>query len=88
MRLLSDLLGDRELDLTTANGEPIPYDGWAELTFYLPGNDDPILAIRVPFLVSQVSLARPIVGFNVLRKKRAHSTLEEKLVLSKFSEAL
>lgn len=60
--------GDRELDLIAANGEPIPYDGWVELTFNLPGNDDPNLAIRVPFLVSQVSLARPIVGFNVIKE--------------------
>ncbi len=65
---LSELLGDRGLDLTAANGEPIPYDGWVELTFNLPGNDDPNLAIRVPFLVSQVSLARPIVGFNVIKE--------------------
>ena len=68
VRPLSELLGDRELDLTAANGEPIPYDGWVELTFNLPGNDDPNLAIRVPFLVSQVSLARPIVGFNVIKE--------------------
>ncbi|KAK0132160.1 hypothetical protein N1851_033046 [Merluccius polli] len=66
VRPLSELLGDRELDLTAANGEPIPYDGWVD--FNLPGNDDPNLAIRVPFLVSQVSLARPIVGFNVIKE--------------------
>lgn len=68
VRPLGELLGDRELDLIAANGEPIPYDGWVELTFNLPGNDDPNLAIRVPFLVSQVSLARPIVGFNVIKE--------------------
>lgn len=68
LRPLSELLGDRELDLTAANGEPIPYDGWVELTFNLPGNDDPNLAIRVPFLVSCVSLVRPILGFNVIQE--------------------
>lgn len=68
LRPLGELLGDRELDLTAANGEPIPYDGWVELTFNLPGNDDPNLAIRVPFLVSRVSLVRPILGFNVIQE--------------------
>lgn len=68
VRPLSELMGDRELDLTAANGEPIPYDGWIELTFNLPGNEDPSLAIRVPFLVSRVSLARPILGFNVIQE--------------------
>lgn len=56
VRPFCELLGDSELDLTAANGEPIPYDRWVELTFNLPGNDDPNLAIRVPFLVSSVNL--------------------------------
>lgn len=68
VRPLNELLGDRPLDLTAANGEPIPYDGWIELAFNLPGNDNPKLTIRVPFLVSQVSLSRPILGFNVLQE--------------------
>lgn len=68
VRPLSELMGDRTLDLTAANGESIPYDGWVELTFNLPGNEDPSLAIRVPFLVSHVSLARPILGFNVIQE--------------------
>lgn len=70
VRLLSELLGDGELNLTAANGEPIPYDGRVELTFNLHGNDDPDLAIRVPFLVSQLSLTRPIVGLQC--DQRAH----------------
>lgn len=65
---LSELLGDRALDLTAANGELIPYDGWTELTFNLPDNDNPNLTIRVPFLVSSVSLDRPILGFNVIQE--------------------
>lgn len=68
VRPVSELLEDRKLDLTAANVEPIPYDGWVELTFNLPGNDDPNLIIRVPCLVSSVSLVRPIVGFNVIRE--------------------
>lgn len=61
-------MGDRGLDLTAANGEPIPYDGWVELTFNLPVNEDSSLFIRVPFLVSCVSLTSPILGFNVFQE--------------------
>lgn len=68
LRPLSELLGDKKLDLTAANGQLIPYDGWVEITFNLPGNDDPNLAIGVPFLVSPVSLVRPILGFNVIQE--------------------
>lgn len=49
-------------------GGLIPYDGWVELTFNLPGNEDPNLAIRVPFLVSRASLTRPILSFNVIEE--------------------
>lgn len=68
IRPLSEFLGDREQDLTAANGEPIPYEGWVELTFNLPGNEDPNLAIRVPFLISHVSLVRPILGFSMIQE--------------------
>ena len=68
LRPLSELMGNRELDLTAVNGEPIPYDGWVELTFNLPGNHDPNFAIRVPFLVSCVSLVRPILRYNVIQE--------------------
>ena len=68
VRPLSELIGSRPLDLTAANGGQIPYDGWVELTFNLPGNEDPKLAIRVPFLVSRTSLVRPILGFNVIEE--------------------
>lgn len=32
----------------------------------LPGNDDPALAVQVPFLVCQIPLPQPIIGSNVL----------------------
>ena len=68
VRPLSELLGNRELEVTAANGGSIPYDGWVELTFALSDNKDPKLAIRVPFLLSRVSLVRPILGFNVIQE--------------------
>lgn len=67
VRPLEELLDPGEsLDLYAANGQSIPYDGWVELTINLPGNDNPNLAIQVPFLVSQLPLPQPLLGSNVL----------------------
>lgn len=68
LRTLSELIGSKGLELTAANGGQIPHEGWVELIFNLPDNDDPNLAIRVPFLVSRVSLVRPVLGFNVIQE--------------------
>lgn len=65
VRPVSELIGSGGLDLTAANGRQIPYDGWVELTYNLPGNDDLNLTIRVPFLVSRVNHVTPLLGFNV-----------------------
>lgn len=47
-----------------------------ELTVNLTGNDDPNLTVQTPFLVSQLSLAQPLVGANVLEQvvKRQESS--------------
>uniref|UniRef100_A0A3B3H4P4 Gypsy retrotransposon integrase-like protein 1 n=1 Tax=Oryzias latipes TaxID=8090 RepID=A0A3B3H4P4_ORYLA len=68
VRPLKELLdpGD-SLDLVAANGQSIPYDGWVELTVNLMGNENPNLAIQVPFLVSQLPLPQPLLGANVLQ---------------------
>lgn len=60
LRPLSELFGSKGLELTGANGGQIPYEGWVKLILDLPDNDDPNLAIRVPFLVSCVGLVRPV----------------------------
>lgn len=65
---LSELLGGEDLNVFAANGEVIPYDGWMEVIVNLPGNDDPNYAIKVPFLISQVDLQRPLLGFNVIQE--------------------
>lgn len=67
MRALDELLDEGEsFRLYAANGQSIPYDGWVELMVNLPGNDNPALAVQVPFLVSQLPLPQPIIGSNVL----------------------
>lgn len=68
VRPLQELLDPGEsLDLCAANGQPIPYDGWVELTVNLPGNTDPNLTMEVPFLISQLPLPQPLLGANVLQ---------------------
>ena len=71
-RPLEELLDQGEsLNVYAANGQSIPYDGWVELTVNLMGNDNPNLAIQVPFLVSQLSLPQPgrtLLGANVLQE--------------------
>ncbi len=38
------------------------------LTRTKPGNEDPSLSINVPFLVSKMSIERPLLGFNVIEE--------------------
>lgn len=66
-RPLSELLKE-ELDLYAVTGHAIPYSGWVELTVNLAGNGDPNLTIQAPFLVSQLPLAQPLLGANVLEE--------------------
>ena len=62
LRNISELL-NCELDLTAANGTPIPYKGFVELTFKLKHEQDPIF---VPFLVTTEDISLPLIGYNVI----------------------
>ncbi|KAK0146685.1 hypothetical protein N1851_013968 [Merluccius polli] len=75
VRSLQELL-ETDLEVYAANGQPIPYDGWVELTVNLTGNDYPDLTVQTPFLVSQLSLSQPLLGANVLEQviKRQESS--------------
>lgn len=66
LRPLSEIIGD--LSVSAVNGDPLPFEGWMELTVNLPGNDDPNLTMKVPFLVGKMSLERPLLGFNVIEE--------------------
>ncbi len=54
------------LKVSAINGEIIPFSGWVEATVSLPGHDGTLYSIQVPFLVSQLQLERPLLGFNVI----------------------
>ena len=62
LKNISELL-DCELDLTAANGTPIPYKGFIELTFKLKDEQDPIF---VPFLITTEDISLPLDGYNVI----------------------
>lgn len=65
VRPLQELL-ENELEVYAVSGQAIPYDGWAELTVTLAGQEDPNLTVQAPFLVSKLSLPQPLLGANVL----------------------
>lgn len=67
VRPLSEIVGPSAgLEVFAINGEVIPFSGWVEATVSLPGHDGTRYSIQVPFLVSQLQLERPLLGFNVI----------------------
>lgn len=68
LRPLSEIVNGSDFSVSAVNGEPLPFEGWVELTVNLPGNDDPSLVIQVPFLVGKIPLERPLLGFNVIEE--------------------
>lgn len=64
---LSEIVGPSAgLEVFAINGEIIPFSGWVEATVSLPGHDGTRYSVQVPFLVSQLQLERPLLGFNVI----------------------
>lgn len=69
VRPLVELMGMTEqLEVYAINGDQIPFVGWAVITVNLQGNNNPDLSINVPFLVSQIPIERPLLGFNVVEE--------------------
>ncbi|RXN09433.1 Retrovirus-related Pol poly from transposon [Labeo rohita] len=67
VRPLSEIVGPSAgLEVFAINGEVIPFSGWVEATVSLPGHNGNRYSIQVPFLVSQLQLERPLLGFNVI----------------------
>jgi len=80
VRSLTDLLGDKSLELKAANGTEIPYAGWVDINFELC--NDHAHHISIPFLVSTLSLDMPIIGYNVIEEivKRSPGNIEKTLM--------
>lgn len=68
LRDICELLeADKTLNIMAANGESMPYIGWVEVTLKLASHGAPVAEVIVPTLVmSGASLARPIIGSNVI----------------------
>ena len=67
---ISDLLkGNEILDLRTANGSKIPFQGWVEVSLNLcdpKGQTSESDEVIVPVLVSSNVVQRLIIGFNAI----------------------
>jgi hypothetical protein len=64
LRNVEELLGVQgKIELKAANGTPIPYCGWIELSVRSNETQPDIL---VPFLVTKENIGPPIIGFNVI----------------------
>lgn len=64
---LEELLGDNDLDLKSANGSSIPYEGYVEVQFKL-WNSAVEREVIVPLLVARDHLDYPIIGYNVIEE--------------------
>ncbi len=71
VRTVGELLEERELHLTAANGMSIPYEGWMKVEFCLLANTETGGRDRhllVPILIASSELEKPIIGFNVIEE--------------------
>ena len=66
IRSLDELLDAEDLELTTADGSFLPFDGWAEVQMEISLDGKTSVKILVPFLVTNIPLAEPIIGYNVI----------------------
>ena len=65
IRGIDELLEGQPLHLATANGTPLPYEGWVEVPFQLTSASK---CVHVPFLVSRDEMDSPIIGYNVIEE--------------------
>ena len=69
LRNIEELLGeDVGLNLTTANGGTIPFEGWVEVQFQLSSDTESSSSLTVPFLIARDELETPIIGYNVIEE--------------------
>ena len=63
LRNIEQLLGeDVGLNLRTANGGTIPFEGWVEVQFQLSSDTESSSSLTVPFLIAKDELKTPIIG--------------------------
>ena len=68
-RNIVELLGEETgLNLTGANGGPIPFKEWVEVQFQLASSTESSNPLTVPLLVARDELEFPIIGYNVIEE--------------------
>ena len=67
---LEEILETSLVELHAVNNSPIPYSGFVELGFELTASheSDNSLLLNVPFLISDCTIANPIIGYNVIEE--------------------
>lgn len=85
LRDVSELLdAPNNLQITAANGQNMPYEGFIEVTFGLAADGADPKELVVPMLVMKGgSLSQPILGFNVIEHIIKTSTIGEPDVMRK-----
>lgn len=69
IRPLIEIFDEREeLEVHAVNGEILSFDGWVLIAVSFSGNGALSQSIMVPFLICNILLAQPLLGFNVLEK--------------------
>lgn len=68
VRPLSEIFDNEELEIQAVNGGVLPFDGWVLIAVSFAGKSALSQSIMVPFLISGITLERPILGFNVLEE--------------------
>lgn len=68
LRLVSEIIDASDtLQIVAANGQGIPYVGWIEVTFRLPGENSDSSDSIIPILVTKGKhLSHPIIGYNAI----------------------
>ncbi|GAA6081821.1 uncharacterized protein LOC106567938 [Tachysurus ichikawai] len=78
LRLVSKIIDASDtLQIVAANGQDIPYVGWIEVTFRLPGENSDSRDPIIPILVTKKKhLSHPIIGYNGIELIETNSTGE------------
>lgn len=78
LRLVSEIIDASDtLQIVAANGQDIPYVGWIEVTFRLPGENSDSRDPIIPILVTKGKhLSYPIIGYNAIELIVTNSTGE------------
>ena len=80
-RNIESLFNDgTELDLKTANGTPMPYEGFVEVEFKFETSSTD-RTILVPMLVTHETLDYPIIGYNVIEELAKKDEVPDQIVM-------